>query len=232
MRVAQLLKDIPIAATFLTSVCLAILAVKALVLNRLPPLFVGANELGGLVDAVLSSVIASYIFFVLVVHMPAARGRLLVRPHLAKHAKQVLTFCHQQLHAIGQAAGVNLTLDALSPSDIKEAFGKIDPNAAGPMVFYPGNRPATWLEFLSHYVERSDSSITRTLANVQFVDAELVRCLTNIEDSDYFLHMRLTSGMEFRNPNLSSWAEPFFKYCLSCKGLSDYCEASFAPNVP
>ena len=100
------------------------------------------------------------------------------------------------------------------------------------MVFFPGNETATWIQYLEHHVERSLTSISRTLSNVQFIEARLVQLLTPIEDCSYFLQMRLVGSAAVRNVDLSVWAEPFVQYCVLCKQLDSYCGQALAQNVP
>ena len=232
MRVVLAIQSVPRVANVLAGASLALLVVKALVLNQLPGAFGGAQELGVLVDAILTSIVASYIFFVMVVHLPTARDRLLVRPHVALHANQIVVFCRQQLNAFAGATNAALTFDLLSPDELAAAFRATSPNAAAPMVFFPGNQPATWIQYLEHHVERSLTSISRTLSNVQFIEARLVQLLTSIEDCSYFLQMRLVGSAPVGNTDLSVWAEPFVQYCVHCKQLDIYCREALAPNVP
>ena len=232
MRIVQLLQSVPRVANFVAGASLALLVLKALVLNQMPGAFTGAQALGALADAILTSVVASYIFFVIVVHLPNARDRQLVRPHVARHANHVVAFCRQQLNALGSATSTTLNFDSLSRDELRAAFQATNPNAPAPMVFSPGNQAASWIQYLEHHVEKSLTSIARTLSNVQFIEARLVQLLTSIEDSSYFLQMRLIGSTPVRNTDLSVWAEPFFRYCALCKELELYCAEALAPSTP
>ena len=232
MRIAQLLRSVPRVANIVAGASLALLVLKALILNQMPGAFAGAQELGALADSILTSIVASYIFFVMVVHLPSARDRLLVRPHVARHANQVVQFCRQQLNALGNATSTTLDFDSLSPDELHAAFLATNPNSPAPMVFFPGNQTATWIQYLEHHVERSVTSISRTLSNAQFIEARLVQLLTSIEDSSYFLQMRLVGSAPLRNTDLSVWAKSFIEYCVRCKELEAYCTEALVPNVP
>lgn len=231
MRLLLLLRSVPLVANIVAGASMVLLVLKALVLNRLPGAFTGAQELGVLVDSVLTSIVASYIFFVMVVHWPNTRDRLLVRPHVARHSRQVVRFCRQQLAALGGATGTTLEFESLSTDELRKAFRATNPNAPAPMVFFPGNQTATWIQYLEHHVERSLTSIARTLSNVQFIEARLVQLLTSIEDSSYFLQMRLVGSAPMRNTDLSVWAEPFIQYCALCNQLEAYCAEALASNA-
>jgi len=227
-----LLRSVPPVANIVAGISLALLVLKALVLNQIPGAFAGAQEVGALVDSILTSIVASYVFFVMVVHWPSVRDRMLVRPHVARHSRQVVRFCRQQLAALAGATGTTLEFEALSADELRKAFRATNPNATAPMVFFPGNQTATWIQYLEHHVERSLTSIARTLSNVQFIEARLVQLLTSIEDSSYFMQMRLVGSAPMRNTDLSVWAEPFIQYCALCNELETYCTEAFAPNVP
>lgn len=219
MRRFGFMRSIPLVANALAAVSLLLLIVKALLLNRISSLFVGAYELGLLVDSILTSVVASYVFYVLIVHFPQAEDRARVRPYLTKHIGYVLSDCRNQLSAIGlPTTSVTLPL-------VTTAFAKLAPFGEAPMTFVPDGSAGNWLQYFEYWMAKTERSIGRVLTQLPFLEAELVALLTAIDDSGHFEHLRLTgSGVPVGNSDLTAWAPSFFEYYRSCEALRKFAD--------
>lgn len=210
-------------ANLLAAASLALLFAKILILNRLPSYFEGAYELGLLMEAVLCSIVASYAFFVFVLHFRQVADRRKVLPYVAKHVGRVVGDCQLQLNDVGRATGRRLELESLTLDDINDAFVSLGPYKEAPLTFVPGNSNANWLQYLEHFVEKTQRTIGRVLVQLPYLDAELVRLITLVDDCDHFEHMHLMgSTFPVGNTNLEAWGSSFFEYCERCKTLSRY----------
>ena len=221
MRRFAFMKSVPLVANGLAALSLFLLVVKALFLNRIPSFFAGAYELGLLVDSILTSVVASYVFYVLVVHFPQAQDRARVRPYLTKHIAYVLSDCRNQLVAIGlPTTGVTLPL-------VTSAFAKLAPFGEAPMTFVPDGSAGNWLQYFEYWMAKTERSIARVVVQLPFLEAELVALLTAIDDSAHFEHLRMMgSGVPVGNADLTAWAPSFFEYYSSCEALRKFAQDS------
>jgi hypothetical protein len=202
-------------ANVLAGTSLALLMLKILFLNRLSSVFPGAYDLGMLLEAVLGSVVASYAFFVVVVHFRAEAERAQVLPYVAKHVGRVIEQCKFQLNAISSATSVTLDLSSTSLADITTAFTKLDPYGDAPMIISP-DATGNWLQYLDHYAIITRRTVGRLFIQLPYLDAELVRLLTAVDDSDHFVYFENTDvDTPVGNRDLESWAPAFHDYCVS-----------------
>jgi hypothetical protein len=154
---------------------LALLLLKILVLNRIDSAFPGAYDLGLLVEAILASVVASYVFYIFVVHLRGHREKIIVRPYVSKHVACVVSECRSQLHEISKASGIKVSLDDASSTSITKAFGEINPFAEAPLILFPTGTTTNWLQYFAFHIQCSRESITRALALILYIDAQLVK---------------------------------------------------------
>lgn len=222
MHVIRLLRTVQPEANILAGSALALLLIKILLLNRLPAVFPGAYDLGLLAEAVLASVVASYVFYLFVVHLKEHGERATVRPYVAKHVVRVISDCHSQLQEIAKASAVAIDLETASPDLITSAFAKINPNSDAPLIFSPTNAHANWLQYFSYHSVRSRESITRVLGQFLYIDAQLVTLLTAIDDCSHFHQLEFLRSIRVRNQDLTAWASTFAEYCDLCKQLDNY----------
>jgi hypothetical protein len=78
MKLIRLLRSARPEANLLAASATTLLVLKVLVLNRFPAFFSGAYELGLIVERILASIAASYVFYLLVVHLKAQSDKAAV----------------------------------------------------------------------------------------------------------------------------------------------------------
>lgn len=210
------------AANLLVALALLLLALKIFILNRFPELFPGAHEAGLIAEAILASVVASYVFYLVVVHLKERSDRADVEPYIRKHATRVVDECQTQLREIGQVVGSGISLSNASLTLITDAFRKIPPYSDSPLVFYPAKTHADWFQYFSFHEDRTRESIRRVLAQLLYVDTRLVSLLTVIDDCSHFNLLPLWRGLRWKNQDLSEFASTFADYCDLCRNLERY----------
>lgn len=209
-------------ASILTAISLALLVVKTLVLNRYSAPLFGIYELGLLLEAVLASVVASYVFYLFVVHLKEVSDKTTVAPYLERHTFRVVWDCENQLAAISRFSATPLSLDSLTLSSIDEAFSKIEPYSNAPLVFSSANSNANWFQYFDFHITRTRESIARVIIQLIYLDAKHVSLLTSIDDCLHFSFMPRCQHMMVNNCDLSSFASMFHDYCKMCFELKQY----------
>ena len=200
-----------------------LLVLKIFIANRIPQLFLGAYELGIMVEGVLISVIASCIFYLVVVHTKERRDAKLVTPHIAKWGSLVVRDCKTQLTELSKATDTNLLLDTITEQAVAKALADINPNGEAPMTLgYGENRKANWREYFEHYRIRSKGHIAKLMSQLIFLDSEMVALITKIDDGRHFTFVEMSYGFPMGNKDASVFSEGFFDYCLTCKKLAIY----------
>lgn len=223
MQLLKLVRTASREANTLAAGATAALLVKILLLNRYREQFFGAYELGVITESVLASVVASYVFYLLVVHVKEQSDRDVLRPYVEKHSKRVVGDCLSQINEISKASGVSLNFSTLSEADVSAAFSKIAPYSQAPLILSAqSNQYANWFQYFIHHEARSKGSIRKLLDQLPFLDAILVSILTSIDDCSHFSGMSFLLNVQVSNPNLSTWAKSFYEYCLLCRQLNSH----------
>ncbi|HEX8641120.1 MAG TPA: hypothetical protein VF704_08180 [Allosphingosinicella sp.] len=226
-RIFKFFKTASFAANTAFVVSSAALAIKVIVLDEIPEGFEHGYEFGLVTERLLGSIIASYIFYLLVVHLREWRGKERLRPYIEKHARSVYGSCEGQLSHFVNSAGQKLTLDVVSREEIQDAFKAIAPHSNAPMVIGQAGTPANWMQWFEYWINRSRVSIERVLGQHRFLDPELIAILTAIDESGHFSFVLEMRGYQFNNPDMSVWADPFFEYCEKCRALKAYLDHAF-----
>lgn len=215
------LRTIPKTLNWLALVSLVVLALKVFVLNSTPQLFRGAYELGVVFEGVLGSTLASYVFYLIVVHVKETNDKRVISPHISRWATRIVGQCKQQIAAFESASGVKLELDSLTQEQVDGAFSKINPRSKAPLAFSL-TESANWIQYLAYHKDRTNRYISKILSQLIFLDAPLVSLLTQIDDSDHFYVVESLVHIPIGNANLSTFSTAFYKYCVACRALKLY----------
>lgn len=62
------------------------------------------------------------------------------------------------------------------------------------------------------------------MAQIVFIEAELIDLVSSIDDSEHFRMVETTASLPMGNPNAAIFAKGFFTYCQACKNLQQYIE--------
>lgn len=202
-------------------VSLVVIAFKIFWLNRIPEYFAGFYQLGLIFEAVLASVLASYIFYLIVVHRKQLEDKKAILPSVNKLAQRLVADCKTQLREFEKATQITLDFEQLNKEDLKQALSKINPNdQTAPLHIYNKGQ-ATWLEYLVHHSNRSSSHITSINPRMVFLEAQFAALLTDLELCHYFNHLGMvaTTANAMRNTDLSFLSSSFYQYYQQCKAL-------------
>jgi hypothetical protein len=223
MQLLKLFRTASSAANALVISAMILLLVKIFFINRLPEYFAGGYELGVIVEAVLASVVASYIFYLLVVHVKEQTDREILRPYIEKHSKRIVGDCLSQLDGISSASNVKLKFFSLTSQDITSAFTNIAPYSPAPMILSPQSmQNANWFQYFVHHQHRTKESIRKLLDQLPFLDTELVRIITEIDDCPHFYSTQVASTIAVKNTNIVQWSKSFYEYISLCKTLNTH----------
>ena len=219
---AHLIKSAAPVANYLAVVALALLVLKILVLNRWSSPSTTIYELGVLCEGVLASTVASYIFYLLVVHLEKVNDRAVVSPYIDRHTSRVVGACEHQIGDIARAAGCSLSLETLTEQELTAAFSKIAPYSAAPLVMGAIGNNANWLQYFDFQKSRTRESIARVFSQLIYLDPRRVSLLAAIDDCSHFSSVGHFLHIQIRNTDLANFASAFFSYCEACRWLKKY----------
>lgn len=220
MHLLRLIKTAQPEANLLAAASLLLLLLKALVLNRYPEAFLGAYGLGIVTEGILASVIASYVFYLFIVHLKERRDRAVLYPFLKKHASRVVGECQAQLSDISKKAEITLSFDNLE--GLSDAFSKIPPYSDAPLIINQTLKRANWFQYFDFHNSRTRESIRKLLDQLPYLEPQLVNYISSIDDCAHFWIVTTSLNNPTSNPDLQVWADPFKKYCEACGSLENY----------
>lgn len=222
----QFLKSASRGATYLAGGALAAFAAKILILNRWPAPSTFLYDFGVLVEAILASVVASYVFYLFVVHLKEVSDRKAVGPYIDRHTRRVVGDCESQLLEIGKVGGASIALENISLQTITAALSNIPPYSNAPLLLGPTNKYANWFEYFEYHKQRTRESIARVMAQLIYVDAKRVSLLAAVDDCSHFSMIQHLLHTPVSNPNMSAFASTFHEYCMLCLALKQHMSAA------
>jgi hypothetical protein len=214
-------KTIPLPLNILASIALIVLFLKIFVFNSIPEIFNGAHELGVILEGVLGSVLASYIFYLIVVHIKEINDKRVIYPHIIKWAQLIVGDCKSQLDAFEKQSNIKLPFKSLTEDQVNQAFKKINPKSNAPLVFSLNNY-ANWMQYFEYNKNRSKIYIIKIMSQLIFLDSKLVSLITKIDDCSHFSVVEMLIHHPFNNQDLSAFSKSFFEYCNYCSKLESY----------
>lgn len=194
---------------------LTALVMKAVLLDHLRAPFPIFAALSPLADNLLASNFAAYVFLVVSVQIPALRDKRHLGPILDDDLKSIAHASVGFLTGLAYAKKVQLPT-VVTKDAVDALFAQTDPN--GPSVVAtkpPNSRVVNWLEAMAKHYEWAAPSIARARLHSRYLDAELLRLLSDIEDAPILeslrdtLHMA-TTGAVLQNTTMSAWAPNFW----------------------
>lgn len=186
---------------------------------KLPELFDGGS---GLLNAYYNfciGMVASYIFYFVVVHIKEEKDKKNIGPYIGGKSMLVVNDYERFIRAVGY------TNENQYPSqfEIKRSFEQIDPNSRTPsMMCANTHQNVTWFQYMNYFRTQSQESIGKVFEKMPFLDSELVKLLSDIDNCSYFAQVEFISKVPHCNENLSVWSEPFYEYSLLCQKLKLY----------
>lgn len=215
------LRSIPSALNWLSSGTVTVLLLKIFLLNQIAEPTPGFMQLGLVFEGILASVLASYFFYLIVVHFKEMRDKAVIYPHVIKWAQGVVRECQIQLAEFSKQTKDHIEIQSMTKQDIESIFQKIDPNSNSPLADLSGKR-TNWIQYFEHHRIRSKRNIAKIMTQLIFLDAPLVAHLTEVDNCNHFNALEKLPFRQIGNKDLSALVSAFFDYCVACRNLDSY----------
>lgn len=219
MKAVAFLRSVPKPLNRIAFLSLSILAIKVLYLNNIPAPVRFFYDLGVLTDALAGSVVASYIFYLVQVHIRELENRKLIEPLIAAQVEQIVRSCSDQVIALSNASSSSLRFDSLEPAALRAALSKIETKSDAPGILMPQAVKPDWLQYFGVEIRRSVEFIYKTLEHRSHLDQRLVVLLTQIKNCGHFTGIPQQLAMGIYGPKLDVQAHEFYEYCDFCRSL-------------
>lgn len=165
---------------------LAILLAKVLVLNSIPAPLRFMSAVSPVVEGVLGSVIASYIFYLFCVHPQTFKER----KTSAAFVNQILTRIKKSFESHIKSISDTLNDDS-TEADFEAVFTKLDPFTEAPLIIDVSSMAkADWFGFFLDNNVHLETNISRLMDSRLYIDIETINILTRISNCLWFSHIR------------------------------------------
>ena len=208
---------IPKSLNLLAALALAFLIIKILILNQIPAAFVGAQQLGMVVEGVLASVFASYVFYLMIVHRKEVDDLRAVHPFVKRQAQAIAGRCKAMILEFSNASQIDLHFDTFTEQNLRAALEKINPNDDAPLIIGPNLEHAKWFQYPLENISATEERIERIYKHAKYIDARVLSVLSEIGDSHYIHFLKIVNfNTQFmRNKDMTVFSKRPFR-----KGLS------------
>lgn len=178
------------------------------------------SEFGEIYYRLCLSIIASYIFYFIVIHLKSMRDKENINTFVSSKVSQILGDYRSQLSEIKKVSDLKDAKTIYELEEWKNLLIKISPKAQAPLIL--GTRYATWMQYFSYYNKRTQSHIQKIFVHMPFLDSELVKILAHIDDCSHFSVIDLLSSVGFKNESMENFADMFLEYSNMCQELDEY----------
>lgn len=223
------LKTLPPYITASVIAALLVVILKVIWLNTIPEIFSFGHELGIVIEPLLISYIASYIFYLAVVHYREVKEQYDFYPYALRFSKVITTTCKVELSHFSSVSGINLEFESLKAEDLKMAFSEIDPNQKNAPIHYPipnGFEAGDWIDYLKSNCEHIVHNVTKIVDSRAHIDPEWLKLLIAIEESGFvgFTRRLYKSNLPGHSPGspFQNDGDMYFDYYQKCLALSNY----------
>jgi len=191
---------------------------------KLPEVFVGGDKLMILTYNISVGYLVSYIFYLVVVRLKEFRDE----SHINSIIIPILDEIHKSHALINdclKGANTPNDFDENNKKNLKSCLAKIKfddniPRVGGTFLY----TPAVWADFLDGQKKLTQKNIQRTFAFIPHLDPELIRLLTAIDNSHFFISLIFVSkfNAKLRQGNMENIADSYFEYNQVLNNLGQY----------
>ncbi|EMI7260927.1 hypothetical protein [Vibrio alginolyticus] len=224
-------KKLPPFITASAAISLLIVVLKVVWWNKIPAVFPYAYELGLIVEPLLLSYLASYIFYLVVVHYREVKEQYDSYPYVLRTVKQVVSICRVELSHFSSTSGIELKFGSVDLECLGRAFEKIDPHEKNAPIHYAvpyGTQAGDWVDYLKSNADRIANTISKLVDSRANIDSELLALVLSVEQSGYIKFVRnlQKTNMPGHLPGspFQKDGDMYFGYYQECLKLSNYIE--------
>jgi hypothetical protein len=200
---------------------LLILSIVGIGITLVPDIFTMRSDWREVFQRLCLSYVSSYIFFFVVVHIKKEKDKANINSFIVP---KILAACSQwkpQLRDICNATSVVIPEELPDKELLVNVFSKLRPNALSPLKNAHGNY-ANWQAYFEYHKTRVDGFIFVVTDKMPFLDAKLVKLLSELSECEYFQYLELLETSINQNTNLSSLSPLFYEYCIKSQELERY----------
>ena len=230
MRVMKFILSINKTINILVIISLTMILLNDLWFHKLPELFDGGEKLLNSLYNLAMGYLVSYVFYLVVVRYKEYKDEVHIDSVVLPLVNEVIKsseLVNECIKGIDTAGTLDLNdKESLKTFFKQKKFNDNIPRVAGTFLY----APATWADFLEGQKQLSRKNIQRAFSFISHLDPELIRLLTSLDNSGYFISLVFISKFtdDLKKGDMESLAESYFEYhkcVVQLKVYKDKCSA-------
>lgn len=220
MKIFRYIKTLPLALNIAIIISFISIVVIDFYLKDIEEIVSWGSEFGNIYYRVCLSMIASYVFYFIVIHLKSIKDKENVNKFISFKVSNILSTYNTQINEIKKLSNNIDEKKYFKLEELEKLFKNINPNAQAPLIL--GTKYATWMQYFQYNNKRTQKNINKIFVQMPFLDSELVDILAHIEDNHHFDIIDLISSLQFNNKSMESFASSFDRYANLCQKLEVY----------
>lgn len=220
MKIISYIVKLPLALNIAMIISFVSIIVIDFYLKDIEEIVSWGSEFGNIYYRVCLSMIASYVFYFIVIHLKSMKDKENVNKFISFKVSNILSTYNTQINEIKKLSNNIDEKKYFKLEELEKLFKNINPNAQAPLIL--GTKYATWMQYFQYNNKRTQENIKKIFVQMPFLDSELVDILAHIEDNHHFEVIDLLSSIPCNNQNMESFADTFIAYSNLCEKLEVY----------
>jgi hypothetical protein len=159
------------------------------VFNNYAGLFKGAHALGQFFSRISLAYVTSFIFYFVVVHLKSERDKENINEYVGKKVYDILTSARLLIQPLLQKNNSKATFRYMQKKELTELLRSIKRDEKeAPLII--GEQNATWVQWYEYLKKSTEDSISEIFARYNHLDTKLIKRLTRIHRSLFFLSIQ------------------------------------------
>jgi hypothetical protein len=228
MRLFKYITSVRPAINFILLVAVFSIVIIDGWLNSIPEVVPWGNEFGEIYFKICLSIISSYVFYFIVVHVKSVQDKENIGVFVSGKVRNVIGDYKSQIRELKKAANNSSDSEYFEKNDIESILKSINPKSQAPLILGGLGNYANWLQYLDYHKSRSQGFIQKVFVKMPFLESQLVSLLAKIDDCTHFMVLEHTANRQLNNTDMEAWASGFYDYAILCKELEDYHEKNLS----
>ena len=209
----------------------SIILMEAYLLD-MPEVVSWGAEFGAAYYNLCLSIMASYIFYFIVVHLKSQADKENINTFVATKSYGIVGAYKSQIKEMKKVTNTCSECEYFTKKEVDQIFKAINPKSNAPLLLVQFGNYANWIQYMSYHKDRTQKFIQKIFAEMPFLDSELVRLLAEIDDCSHFYFVESTLSSQFNNTDMSAWVGTFYEYSVKCQKLEEYNEKKLSQYKP
>lgn len=199
-----------------------------------PDYFGNGRKINNLITNFSISYISAFFFYLVVVYAKERKDKANSNEFVLGKINAIINTAKYLIVKLEESKGSKFLKDFPDNEELVGVFARLKPDTiADDKRLYK----FTWEDYTKEVVKGTEYSINRILALLQYVDSDLVRIVSRIQDCEFFYLMNNTVSPSFISQkityieiNLSYYSKPVADYLKLIQELEDYYKSNLKTN--